>query len=72
MSEIRERFDFQAALERARKVLSNPNAVVECVPGVSIHGQEAANSLLRVAGAVRRRRVAGAGCAEDAGRLTEQ
>jgi hypothetical protein len=43
MSEIRERFDFQAALERARKVLSNPNAVVECVRGVSIHGQEAAN-----------------------------
>ncbi len=43
MFEIRERFDFQAALERARKVLSNPNAVVECVRGVSIDGQEAAN-----------------------------
>jgi len=43
MSEIRERFDFQAALERARKVLSNPNAVVECVRGVSIDWQEAAN-----------------------------
>jgi hypothetical protein len=28
MFEIRERFDFQAALERARKVLSNPNAVI--------------------------------------------
>jgi hypothetical protein len=35
MFEIRERFDFQAALERARKVLSNPNAVVECVESAS-------------------------------------
>ena len=39
MFEICERFDFQAALERARKVLSNPSAVVECVRGVCIDGQ---------------------------------
>jgi hypothetical protein len=41
MFEIHERFDFQAALERARKVLSNPNGEVECVRGVSIDAQEA-------------------------------
>ena len=43
MFEIRERFDFQGAMEGARNVLSNPNAVVECVRGVSIHAQEAAD-----------------------------
>ena len=55
MSEIREQFDFLAALERARKVVLNPNAVVECVRGVSIDWQDAAN----VAKPVRKRRPRG-------------
>jgi carbon monoxide dehydrogenase subunit G len=39
MIEIRERFDVEAAPNRVWKVLSNPGAVVECVPGASIEGQ---------------------------------
>jgi len=38
--EIRERFDVPASPERVWEVLSDPQAVVGCVPGASIVGQE--------------------------------
>jgi carbon monoxide dehydrogenase subunit G len=37
--EIRERFDVAAEPERVWAILSDPRAVVECVPGASIVGQ---------------------------------
>ena len=40
MIEIRERFDVPAAPERVWEVLSDPHAVVGCVPGASIVGQD--------------------------------
>jgi carbon monoxide dehydrogenase subunit G len=39
MIEIRERFDVPSEPERVWEVLSDPNAVVGCVPGASITGQ---------------------------------
>jgi carbon monoxide dehydrogenase subunit G len=38
--EIRERFEVPAAPERVWEVLSDPHAVVGCVPGASIVGQD--------------------------------
>jgi carbon monoxide dehydrogenase subunit G len=38
--EIRERFDVPAEPERVWQVLSDPHAVVGCVPGASIVGQD--------------------------------
>jgi carbon monoxide dehydrogenase subunit G len=38
--EIRERFDVPASPERVWAVLSDPEAVVGCVPGASIVGQD--------------------------------
>jgi carbon monoxide dehydrogenase subunit G len=43
--EIRERFDVSAGPERVWAVLSDPNAVVGCVPGASIVGQDDDGSL---------------------------
>jgi carbon monoxide dehydrogenase subunit G len=40
MIEIRERFDVPAAPERVWAILSDPHAVVGCVPGASITGQD--------------------------------
>jgi carbon monoxide dehydrogenase subunit G len=40
MIEVRERFDVPAEPERVWAVLSDPHAVVGCVPGASIVGQE--------------------------------
>ena len=40
MIEIRERFDVSAPPERVWAVLSDPRAVVGCVPGASIVGQD--------------------------------
>ncbi len=40
MIEIRERFDVPASPERVWEVLSDPHAVVGCVPGASIVGQD--------------------------------
>ena len=40
MIEIRERFDVPATPERVWAVLSDPHAVVGCVPGASIVGQD--------------------------------
>jgi carbon monoxide dehydrogenase subunit G len=40
MIEIRERFDVPAEPERVWSVLSDPHAVVGCVPGASIVGQD--------------------------------
>lgn len=40
MIEIRERFDVPAAPDRVWGVLSDPQAVVGCVPGASIVGQD--------------------------------
>jgi uncharacterized protein len=40
MIEIRERFDVSAGPERVWEVLSDPYAVVACVPGASIVGQD--------------------------------
>jgi carbon monoxide dehydrogenase subunit G len=40
MIEIRERFDVPAEPERVWAVLSDPQAVVGCVPGASIVGQD--------------------------------
>jgi uncharacterized protein len=40
MIEIRERFDVPSAPDRVWEILSDPHAVVECVPGASIVGQE--------------------------------
>lgn len=40
MIEIRERFDVPAEPDRVWAVLSDPHAVVGCVPGASITGQE--------------------------------
>jgi carbon monoxide dehydrogenase subunit G len=39
MIEIRERFDVPAEPARVWEILSDPRAVVECVPGASIVGQ---------------------------------
>src|SRR4051794_11691930 len=40
MIEIRERFDVPAEPERVWEILSDPHAVVGCVPGASIVGRE--------------------------------
>lgn len=40
MIEIRERFDVPASPERVWAILSDPEAVVGCVPGASIVGRE--------------------------------
>ena len=40
MIEIRERFDVPASPERVWSILSDPEAVVGCVPGASIVGRE--------------------------------
>ncbi len=40
MIEIHERFDVPAGPERVWEVLSDPHAVVGCVPGASIVGQD--------------------------------
>ena len=45
MIEIRERFDVPADPERVWEILSDPRAVVECVPGASIVGQDADGAL---------------------------
>ena len=45
MIEIHERFDVPAAPERVWAVLSDPHAVVGCVPGASIVGQDEDGSL---------------------------
>ena len=45
MIEIRERFDVPAEPERVWSVLSDPHAVVGCVPGASIVGQDDDGSL---------------------------
>ena len=45
MIEIRERFDVPAEPDRVWKVLADPYAVVGCVPGASIVGQEEDGSL---------------------------
>ena len=45
MIEIHERFDVPAAPERVWAVLSDPHAVVGCVPGASIVGQDENGSL---------------------------
>ena len=45
MIEIRERFDVPAAPERVWEVLSNPHAVVGCVPGAQIDKQNDDGSL---------------------------
>jgi uncharacterized protein len=43
--EIHERFDVPSDPERVWAVLSDPHAVVSCVPGASIVGQDADGSL---------------------------
>jgi carbon monoxide dehydrogenase subunit G len=43
--EIRERFDVPAEPERVWEILSDPHAVVGCVPGASIVGQNDDGSL---------------------------
>jgi len=45
MIEIKERFDVPASPERVWGVLSDPQAVVGCVPGASIVGQDADGAL---------------------------
>ena len=45
MIEIHERFDVPAGPERVWEVLSDPHAVVGCVPGASIVGQDDDGSL---------------------------
>ena len=45
MIEIRERFDVPAEPERVWAVVSDPHAVVGCVPGASIVGQNEDGSL---------------------------
>ena len=45
MIELHERFDVPAAPERVWEVLSDPYAVVGCVPGASIVGQDEDGSL---------------------------
>jgi uncharacterized protein len=45
MIEIRERFDVPADPDRVWAVLSDPHAVVGCVPGASIVGQDDDGSL---------------------------
>ena len=45
MIEIRERFDVPAPPERVWAVLTDPQAVVGCVPGASIVGQDDDGSL---------------------------
>ena len=52
MIEIHERFDFPAEPERVWAVLSDPQAVVGCVPGASIVGQDE-NGALDTSGVVK-------------------
>jgi carbon monoxide dehydrogenase subunit G len=40
MIEVRERFDVPASPDRVWAILSDPHAVVSCVPGASIVGQD--------------------------------
>jgi carbon monoxide dehydrogenase subunit G len=45
MIEVRERFDVPASPDRVWAVLSDPQAVVGCVPGASIVGQDSDGAL---------------------------
>jgi len=45
MIEIKERFDVAASPEQVWAVMSDPHAVVGCVPGASIVGQDADGAL---------------------------
>lgn len=45
MIELRERFDVPASPDRVWEIISDPYAVVDCVPGGSIVGQNADGSL---------------------------